>query len=603
MLAKHLQTISAEKELAEAYCTYALSTLNRALPSAIDGLKISQRRVLQTAFEQGFSANGKFHKVAKLGGLTCALLHPHGSADSTAIEMAQLDKAYRLLHGHGNYGGIAENGQAISNDGAASSRYLEIKLSDFAEACFDRADMPYLPTIESYAGDVQEITEFVPLVPFALLQSQLGIGTGWACDSPAYNLAELCPAILAYMSGDSHKLDALQPDWLSQSIAVQHAPQSWKRHSRYAFAGNILMISSLPDNSAERFCSQIAELVQTDECAKQCFREVRDLSNSKGICIELKLSKHASLPQALGMLYRHTCFGSTYTSNMTLLHEGMPIRYSSLVDIVDAWLCKRIQLLQKRFSAELSANLSAQNLQQALQICISRKAELLLALECDDVEQKATEMLADLPDAEALARQVLSMSIRKLGKASMGECNAKLAELRADADKLHALLDSPQALLTYIARQMQTLAGKFGRERSTEIAASFWPELCMPETWAVPVKAKPASQADIFADQAASFVVPISRRKINSLCQAWVKAGKPLAESWRIYASEHNAYWAKRGRCVSDAFSQSDARELVREKLGGKNMPSAKKLAEWEATGKLRECAEGHIAYWALRAR
>ena len=56
--------IDIQKQLENDYLSYAVKTLSRSLPSAIDGLKISQRRIMQVMLD-GYGSSSKLSKVMK----------------------------------------------------------------------------------------------------------------------------------------------------------------------------------------------------------------------------------------------------------------------------------------------------------------------------------------------------------------------------------------------------------------------------------------------------------------------------------------------------------------------------------------------------------
>ena len=69
---------SIAKVLADSYVEYAVATSDRAIPDVVDGLKVSQRRIIQSAFKQSLWSGSPFKKVTRLEGAVLGELHPHG---------------------------------------------------------------------------------------------------------------------------------------------------------------------------------------------------------------------------------------------------------------------------------------------------------------------------------------------------------------------------------------------------------------------------------------------------------------------------------------------------------------------------------------------
>lgn len=68
-------------EIEHSILNYALKTIrDRALPDARDGLKPVQRRILYTAYVNGWVSNKPRTKCASIVGTTIARFHPTGDA-------------------------------------------------------------------------------------------------------------------------------------------------------------------------------------------------------------------------------------------------------------------------------------------------------------------------------------------------------------------------------------------------------------------------------------------------------------------------------------------------------------------------------------------
>ena len=105
-----IETINLSEESRRRYLNYALSVItSRALPDARDGLKPVQRRILYTMKLEGYRAEGRTRKCAKISGAVTGSFHPHGTQAvyDALVRLAQ-DFSYRypLVHGEGNFGSV-----------------------------------------------------------------------------------------------------------------------------------------------------------------------------------------------------------------------------------------------------------------------------------------------------------------------------------------------------------------------------------------------------------------------------------------------------------------------------------------------------------------
>ncbi|RKY53806.1 MAG: DNA gyrase/topoisomerase IV subunit A, partial [Candidatus Neomarinimicrobiota bacterium] len=101
------------------YASYVI--LERAVPDIKDGLKPVQRRILHAMKNLD---DGRYNKVANIIGHTMQF-HPHGDA-SIGDALVQLGQKELLIDMQGNWG------NSLTGDRAAAPRYIEARLSKFA---------------------------------------------------------------------------------------------------------------------------------------------------------------------------------------------------------------------------------------------------------------------------------------------------------------------------------------------------------------------------------------------------------------------------------------------------------------------------------------
>lgn len=158
------------------YASYVI--LERAVPHLHDGLKPVQRRILHSLKELD---DGRFHKVANAIGNTMKY-HPHGDA-SIGDAMVQIGQKDIMLDTQGNWGNI------LTGDSAAAPRYIEVKLSKFANrVAFNAKTTTWL---SSYDGRNKEPETLPMKFPLLLAQGVEGIAVGLACKILPHNFVEL----------------------------------------------------------------------------------------------------------------------------------------------------------------------------------------------------------------------------------------------------------------------------------------------------------------------------------------------------------------------------------------------------------------------------
>ncbi len=179
------------------YASYVI--LERAVPHIMDGLKPVQRRILHSMKRMD---DGRYNKVANIVGHTMQF-HPHGDA-SIKDALVQLGQKDLLIDCQGNWGNI------LTGDDAAAGRYIEARLSKFAN------DVVFNPkTTEwklSYDGRNKEPIVLPVKFPLLLAQGVEGIAVGLSSKILPHNFNELCDAAVSYLHNQPFQLF---PDFLT----------------------------------------------------------------------------------------------------------------------------------------------------------------------------------------------------------------------------------------------------------------------------------------------------------------------------------------------------------------------------------------------------
>ena len=162
--------------------------------SALDGLKISQRKILYVAFSM---LKQKEIKVAQFCGNVAQKTHyKHGevSLEKAIIGMAQNfvgSNNFNLLLPHGQFGSRKQGGEDH-----ASARYLFTELNPLSRLIFREEDDPILDYAED-DGYTVEPKIYAPIIPMILVNGSLGIGTGFSSLILPHNIVRVIECMRA----------------------------------------------------------------------------------------------------------------------------------------------------------------------------------------------------------------------------------------------------------------------------------------------------------------------------------------------------------------------------------------------------------------------
>ncbi|XP_075578810.1 DNA topoisomerase 2-alpha [Pelecanus crispus] len=178
---------------------FSNSDNERSIPSLVDGLKPGQRKVLFTCFKRN---DKREVKVAQLAGSVAEMSsYHHGEASlmMTIINLAQNfvgSNNLNLLQPIGQFGTRLHGGKD-----SASPRYIFTMLSPLARLLFPPMDDNVLRFLYD---DNQRVEPewYMPIIPMVLINGAEGIGTGWSCKIPNFDIREVVNNIRRLMDGE-----------------------------------------------------------------------------------------------------------------------------------------------------------------------------------------------------------------------------------------------------------------------------------------------------------------------------------------------------------------------------------------------------------------
>jgi DNA topoisomerase-2 len=167
---------------------YSNSDNVRSIPSVMDGLKPSQRKVLYGSFLRDLTDDVKVAQLVGYIAEKTAYHHGEASLAGTIVGMAQ------NFVGSNNINFLMPNGQfgtrLMGGKDHSSPRYLFTQLEKISRAIFRKEDDPLLKYLNDDGYPI-EPEFYVPIIPTILVNGAEGIGTGYSTNIPKYNIADI----------------------------------------------------------------------------------------------------------------------------------------------------------------------------------------------------------------------------------------------------------------------------------------------------------------------------------------------------------------------------------------------------------------------------
>lgn len=292
------------------YASYVI--LERAVPHIEDGLKPVQRRILHSMKELD---DGRFNKVANIVGNTMQY-HPHGDA-SICDALVQLGQKDLLVDTQGNWGNI------LTGDGAAASRYIEARLSEFAlETVYDPKVTDWTT---SYDGRKKEPITLPVKFPLLLDMGAEGIAVGLSCKIMPHNFNEIIDAAVSYLHGEPFQL---YPDFPTGGYIDVSNYRDGERGGSVRVRTKIekrdnktLVVRDLPYGKTTS--TLIESILRAGEKGKIKIRKVED-NTSKNAEIIVHLQPGTSSDKAIDALYAFSDCEISISPNCCVIKDEKP---------------------------------------------------------------------------------------------------------------------------------------------------------------------------------------------------------------------------------------------------------------------------------------
>ena len=245
---------------------FSLETLTRAIPSLVDGLKESQRKIMFACFRKFDSTNKPF-KIAQLASYTAektAYLHGETSLGGAITKMTQAfpgSNNLPLLVPEGQTGSRLQNGAD-----AASTRYTFTKLQDYTRLLFRPEDDAIL-TYREEEGQSIEPSYFVPIIPMILVNGASGISVGYRCEIPQHDPVDIIKSILNKLdNGDFLPINPCYNGFLG---TITEDNQNWYTHGVFERVGNKVTITEIPIGvSTDKYTEYLKKLSESGQIVR-----------------------------------------------------------------------------------------------------------------------------------------------------------------------------------------------------------------------------------------------------------------------------------------------------------------------------------------------
>ena len=354
--------VSYEEFIDKEFIHFSKYDCDRSIPNLMDGLKISLRKILYSAFKMNLNSEIKVAQFSGYVSKEACYHHGEASLNMAIVGMAQNfvgSNNINLLMPNGQFGTRLQGGKD-----SASERYIFTQLNKITRSIFPEADDNVLEYLND-DGTIVEPIFYAPIIPMVLVNGSKGIGTGFSTDIMCYNPLQIIEYLrnrligiidddmefIPYYEGFQGQITKISTDkFLIKGVYQKVGPDKIK-------------VTELPVGYwTEDFKELLEELIEPTpgkdgKKSSAVVKDYDDMSKDTNIDFTITFAK-GKLEELEQISLDHGCNGvekllKLYTTNTTTnmhLFDGDDIlqKYEKVTEIIDAYYEVRLKLYGSR---------------------------------------------------------------------------------------------------------------------------------------------------------------------------------------------------------------------------------------------------------------
>jgi DNA topoisomerase-2 len=216
----------------------------RSIPSLVDGLKPSQRKIIFACIKKKLYSEIKVSQLAGYVSEVSSYHHGEASLQDTIINLSQTftgSNNMNLLEPVGQFGT-----RLLGGKDSSSPRYIFTHLSKNFKELFNEDDLDLLDYLDD-DGQLIEPKFYVPTLPLLLINGACGIGTGFSTDVPCFNPDDIKDRLLRLVENEDSDIAELTPWYNGFTGKIKKLEENkWTSHGVYTIKANVITVTELP---------------------------------------------------------------------------------------------------------------------------------------------------------------------------------------------------------------------------------------------------------------------------------------------------------------------------------------------------------------------
>ena len=446
---------------------------NRAFPHLLPGIKPIAGHALWAMWANGRKYNKPYTKSAKITGEVMSY-SPHGDSYSSLVRLCQ-DFTYHIpyLDGHGSFG------SAIGGPTAASSRYTEMRLSEFIQdVLFYNTKL--LDMGMNYLDEEPEpiLETWVALLPLLFMTNTSGMGYTVSNTWTSGNLLEFRDQLVNYLKTGKVDCSKVYPDFPTGGIIINKSEMkalyetgkgTIRLRGKTEIEGNTIHILSLPYQTyPEQFIDDVKKIVTGSQST------ITDVANRCGdgkFLIEIEC-EDGTAEYVREVLFRKTCLQVSISDEHKAVNSAGKPELITFLDYMKAFIDANIDLVIREAKLNLEEINDRRELVEGLLNALEIIDEIIATIKKSKSMEDAKYAIMGMKKYKFSERQADFIVHTPLGRLANLE-QIKLRDEMKDLDKRKAenedLIANPESQKKYFLNRFNKLVDKYGWERKTEL--------------------------------------------------------------------------------------------------------------------------------------
>ena len=336
---------------------FSRADIIRSIPSIIDGLKPSQRKVLWTCLHTKVNSEIKVTQLAGRVSEKSAYHHGDDSLKGVIINLAQdfvsSGNNINLLEPKGQFGS-----RQLAGKDAASPRYIFTKLEKITRLLFHPKDDDILTYLDDDGISI-EPEYYIPIIPFVLVNGGEGIGTGFSTNIPPFSPLDIINNLKLMLTGKSPKKMIPWYSGYRGKISVSGDLITFKGVYEKINTSSII-ISELPPVGKEKAIQEYKIFLESlivesskDKKTQKFIKKIENHSTDRLVLFKVEFVSETILSKLLeneeSFLKKMKLMKTSRLSNIHAFDEnGVIKKYKSTTDILMSYFPIRLKAYNDR---------------------------------------------------------------------------------------------------------------------------------------------------------------------------------------------------------------------------------------------------------------